>query len=264
MRIARCYPISAMPASLDSAKRKLARAKDHILDFEQREKLFWQSEPCRRVIEPDSQRPDHSVHKLKWVLPIPEILSEVAGDATNNLRSALDHTGRACSVGAGVVDPQKTHFPFSASAADLENVIKGRCKHIPPEALAIFRAFQPYMGGNDLLYALNAVCNRDKHEILVPIVSSVERVGFRIECRGYFSAPRRPTWDGANQEMVLLTLGPETKADYDLHLSTRIAFGEVEALRDLPALGVLDALSHEVEHVLVAIEAEGRRMGWFV
>ena len=43
----------------------------------------------------------------------------------------------------------------------------------------------------------------------------------------------------------------QTKADYDLDLSTRIAFGEVEALRDLPALGVLDALSHQVEHVLV-------------
>ena len=39
---------------------------------------------------------------------------------------------------------------------------------MPPEILALFRAFKPYKGGNDALWALNKLCNAKKHCALIP------------------------------------------------------------------------------------------------
>jgi hypothetical protein len=38
------------------------------------------------------------------------------------------------------------------------------------------RRFKPYKGGNDLLWALNGICNVNKHRMLVPVVIRLERM----------------------------------------------------------------------------------------
>ena len=46
------------------------------------------------------------------------------------------------------------HFPFADRHYELERVIKGRCKNVPPEIIHLIQTFKPYRNGNDLLWAL--------------------------------------------------------------------------------------------------------------
>src|SRR5829696_3666697 len=131
-----------------SPKLRIARAKKHFGSLEEGVQRFFADDPCIRVVDPHADGV-HSLHKFKLVRSIPEDLGGDAGDVLGGLRSALDHAGYASARCAGVTDPEYTSFPFASSATDLDRVINGRCKDIPPEIRAYMRALEPYEGGND-------------------------------------------------------------------------------------------------------------------
>jgi hypothetical protein len=74
-----------------SARRKIARAKQHILDLEREVTGFIGENPYVQVIEDDPQRPGYQFHKIKLTKTLPESFAVLIGDAVNNLRAALDH-----------------------------------------------------------------------------------------------------------------------------------------------------------------------------
>jgi len=74
------------------------------------------------------------------------------------------------------------------------------------------------------------------------------------------SAPR---WDSAKNEMEYLRTGPTTVADINCQFTFYVALGKVEIMEGQTALTVLNAMAGEVEPVLMAIEAEARRIGLF-
>ncbi len=61
--------------------------------------------------------------------------------------------------------------------------------------------------------------------------------------------------------MVFARVGIGSQLDYDLNFSFFVAFGEVESVRDQPAIPVLNAAASEVERIILAIETESRRIG---
>ncbi len=158
-----------MTNALASPKRTLNRAKHHILDLHQRVAAFLIQKPYAGVVEFDSTTTKY-LHKLKLTKPFPDDFATIAADAAGNLRDVLDQVGYAVAVAAGATDPDYgAFFPFCGREADFEHVAKDRCKFIPHDILTLFRSFKPYKGGNDLLWALNRICNTKKHKLIVPI-----------------------------------------------------------------------------------------------
>jgi len=252
-----------------SAKRRLSRAKKHARDLESAGIAFINSDPYRRVVELDVNGIT-KLHKIRLTKPFPEELSDFATDAFDNLRSVLDHTAYASAVVKGISSPEYACFPFSNTAENWENRAKGLCKDIPSEIAALFRSFKPYKGGNDPLWGLNELRNVNQHAILSPLGTASVQVTFD---KFFMQAPKdgsisfnlpmwNPiTWDSCKNEMVIFREDPGGHLDYDFKLTPFIAFGDVPIFKGEPVLGVFSHLAREVESVLLATEAECRRIG---
>lgn len=243
----------------DSSRRTIARAKQHIADLDKRVSAFNETKPYAHVVEPDTA--GNHLHKVKMTSRIPEDFSDIASDAVNNLRASLDQAGYSIAVALGKVEPRNAYFPFADSAANLESIIKRRCKDLPNEILALFRSFKPYKGGDDLLWTLNRICNTNKHRLLAPIGIGASGMHVRhLSGSGNFSIPV-PKWDSGKNEIVFLVVGADTEVKYDLNISFGVSFNEIDTVQGLPTIGVLNAMADSVSVIFERIRAKAFKMG---
>ena len=245
---------------LESSRRKVARAKEHIANLKVASRLFFDACPYTIVVEPDLREPKQEIHKLRLDGPLPDSFTNFTDDAVHNLRSALDNLGYALAVSSGRVDPKSTAFPFSGTALQLDNNIKGRCKDIPEEIYPLFRAYQPYKGGNDILWALNEVSITDKHKLLTVALRS--NLG-NMSGVGVLSMPLDPTWDRIKKEIEIATCVVGYTVKYHAEISLFVAFDEIAIVSGEPVLKVLDYFVDIVEDILSRVGAEARRLGIF-
>jgi hypothetical protein len=253
-------PLVFMSDPFDSSRRRIARAKEHITDLEQKIAGFTAFNPYVQVTEAHPHKPDHVVHKIKMSEPLPNFIGDIVHDVVVNLRDALDNAGYAIAVASGRSNPKFTAFPFAGSVAQMANAL-GRSKDIPQQIQSLFCGFQPYRGGNDLFWALNEICVGEKHKMVTPVGQGFVRVGASAQARGYFEMPDPHIWDRVKNEMVLITFGPDTKFQYDFDFRFFIAFNDVQIVDGQPVLGVLRALCDMTERVFFGIEAESKRLG---
>ena len=254
-----------VPDIFDSSKRRVARAKIHIHDLKGKVDPFLKDNPCSLVVEPDTDG-INNLHKIKFNAVIPDSFGEIAADALENLRAALDQAGYAVAVAAGANDPRSAYFPIGDDATNLEGIIKGGCKQIPNEIVSLFRTFEPYQGWNELIWALNKANNINKHRLLVPACVSLAQMNFSIHGSGgsgCYIPP--PAWDRGKNEIVFAIVATDVeKLQYDLKGTYCISFGEIEVLGGYPATDILNAMASEVESIVMATEAEARRIGLVV
>jgi len=191
-------------------------------------------------------------------------------DIASNLRAALDQAGYAATVASGNIKLEKTNFPFADSLANLNNNIDGPrnvCRDLPPEITAIFRGFKPYKGGNDPLWALNKLCNTKKHCALVPLQIGSATVFFVSDVIGdnWSSSTVSPNsfglgWNPEKNEITLTTTPPGVTPKITADVAFNIAIEGIETIVGEQATHVLHAMSGIVERVLMATEAECRRL----
>jgi len=238
-----------------SSKYVIERAKHHITDFERQVKEFIEINPYSVIaeIDPDTS---YEVHKIKLVKPMPVHLPGIAFDTVNNLRSALDQAVFALNFGKG---GRFAAFPFASDATHFESAVKGRCKNLPKEIVDLIRTFQPYKGGNDLLWALNEVCNTDKHAIICPVAFASTSISINGTIGSGFLMPAR-AWDRAKNEMELFRQHQGGVTDADFKITYFIAMQDVEFIHGKPANTVLRAFMRVVEGIVLALEAEARRL----
>lgn len=248
------------------SKYTLAHAKRRLAEFEGEVAAFLNSNPYAKVIEQNADGTE-DLYKIKLVKPMPIGLPGVAFDTVNNLRAALDQAGFAAARAAGN-NGREAHFPFRENSTEMQGTIrqhaggKGPSKDIPAEIFTLMVAFQPYKGGNDLLWALNKLCNTQKHKIVVPMAIANAGALFKrvIFERGPASI-MIPRWDSAKQEMILVRIARGVPRSIDIEVDTFIAIGKVDGVEGQPAIGILNGLAGVVERIIMAIEAESRRIG---
>jgi hypothetical protein len=189
--------------------------------------------------------------------------SGIVFDAVTNLRSALDQAGFAVAVAAGKKG-KDAHFPFGDTLAEVQSRAGGPSKDIPKEIFDVMVSAKPYKGGNDLLWALNKLCNTNKHEMIIPMGMAVGGVVMASgpSMKGLLSIGGH-RWDSAKNEMEFLRTGTTTIADINGQFTISVAIGKIEIVEGQPALKIFNATAGEVERVLMAIEAEARRIGLF-
>ena len=203
---------------------------------------------------------------MKLAKPVPENLQGIASDAVCNLRSALDQCSYAVCKAAGGKG-KDTYFPFGDTAAEVKSRHAQGSNEIPPEIFAVMEGFKPYQGGDDLLWALNKLSNANKHRILVPVAAMtghIQAIDFSSTGDGPARIAMNPEWDSEKNEIELGRVGPNEKFKLNMEIAFYVTFGEVAVLAREEAGTVLNTLSGKVESILMAVEAEGRRIRLFV
>jgi hypothetical protein len=250
-----------------SPKQRLGRAKHHIRTLDAGFKRFFKKQPYVSVIETHSDGVSQA-HKVKLKRKFPDRFTDITYEALEALRSALDQTAFAVAIICRVPRPEIVHFPVTGDPSKFENTVRGRLKDFPAEIVALFRAFQAYPGGNDLIVALNRTRRQGFHRLITPVGSATVRASAR---RGVIKGgpdPKYPTyipgnmiWDREKDEMIFCVVGPGGEFDYEFDFTFLITFGEVEGLTGHPVVPALSAIAGEVERVILATEAEVSRIG---
>lgn len=257
-----------MSGNLDSARSMLARAQMHIGAFREAVMAFLDSEPFLQVAELDTAS-NERVTKLKLVKAAPLELNHIAADALVNLRSALDQAGYAVATAAGGKG-RDTYFPFGDNEAEVRSRDRSGSKEIPKEIFDVMVSFKPYQGGDDFLWAMNKLCNANKHRLLNEMASRTDNATkFSLVLRK--GAPdgklqvRMPQWNHVAKELELFRCDANNNDDYhyDIQLRVFVSFGGIGVLDGHPAEGVLDLLAKKVETIISALDAEATRIRLF-
>jgi len=152
---------------------KIRRAKQHVTDLEREIRRFLDTSPYKVASKVDSQtkRPTYYVSSVE---PTPESLPLIAGDAVQNLVSALDHLAfqLVCSdTGDNPPKPNRIYFPIADDAAKYEAKKNGKMMGASQATIKAIDALRPYNGGNDLLWVLHELNNIEKHRLLLTVGS---------------------------------------------------------------------------------------------
>jgi hypothetical protein len=250
-----------MSNPFNSSRRKIARAKKHLAQLKRKVITIGNKKHLRELFtEPDSKHPQNTVYKVRFTGHVPVDCSEITGDVVNNLREALDHATYGVALASGRTKILNAYFPFSADAAHFEANLKGRCADVPNEIYPLLRSYEPYKGGSDALWALNAVCIANKHKIIIPVIRATVSAGVNVHGTGFMSMPYTLSWDRTKNEMELITLGPEAQFQGEFHFGFFIAFADIEILDGKPVIPVLDRFVEIVEIIVNEIEAGTNRL----
>jgi hypothetical protein len=252
----------------ESAMLLLRRAREHRDELNRRCKAFFDENPYTTVIE---FHRDTSLYVRKARLPkaLPPDLFPVAADAFNNLRHALDQAMCACAVAQDpAVNLDGVNFSFGKDPTDFCRKMRTTRKKIAPEIFTTVAAFEPYKtgndypGGNDHFWALNELCRANKHRSLIALRANVKQMNVNLATvfSKHSSGAMRPYWIPSKNELIAGSADRPEKLEYDLGLTFYVAIGDIEAIQGLQALDAIDLLSNKVHAVLMALEAETRRL----
>lgn len=153
------------------SRSKVARARRHIEELEQNTNKFFNSVwYCLDFCSEDELDAKGIYLTIKGR---PKDYSVIVGDVVHNLRAALDLMA-VDVVSANGGNTKDVYFPFSASAAKLDEQIKNKNFHRAAQpAIDQLKYWQPYKGGNEALRGLHDLDVSDKHKTLIPAHSLV-------------------------------------------------------------------------------------------
>jgi hypothetical protein len=153
---------------------KIERANKHIIDLNSAVRSFLDSNPyeVRAERDPQTRKP---VYYLARVDATPVCLATIAGDAIQNLRSALDHLAyQLYLVGTNDGPPSNhTYFLIERDATEYKRRLPPKVKGMRQEAIDALCAIEPYKGGKGHdFWVLHELNNIDKHRLIVTVGSS--------------------------------------------------------------------------------------------
>src|SRR5208282_3193026 len=183
----------------EQPKLLIGNAREHLHHLIVESKAFFDRNKYAVVTDTDSDIGE-KIYKARLTFRLPGKLPVIVFDVLNNLRAALDQALCASILALDVkgVRLDHIHFPFADCAANLESAIKGRCKNVPAEIVMVMRSFEPYKGGNDLLWALSRHSATNRHQRLVAIGASSDSMFIHemFASNTAISIPDPAIWDG--------------------------------------------------------------------
>lgn len=168
---------------LAAIRVKIDRAKHHILDLEQQVSAFLDTKPYKvgAKRDPQTRKP---IYYIVSVAETPISIAAIAGDALQNLRSALDHLAYRLvlsGLGSPPNHPEYIAYPIADSQAQYPSLRDGKVKGARQDAKNAIDATKPYLGGNDTLWRLHKLNNIDKHRLLLTVGSAFRSLDLGAE-----------------------------------------------------------------------------------
>src|SRR5260370_30562574 len=159
-----------MAGIADSIRIKIERANHHIADLEICVSQFLSSGPYKAIGEMDAE--GRAAYRLSGVQPVPLIIPSIAGDAIQNLRTALDYLACALWSRRNFGECKNPiSFPISDDAQKLESEGLRKIKAIAQDAIDLISGIEPFRGGKaDILWRLHHLSIIDKHRLPLAVV----------------------------------------------------------------------------------------------
>ncbi len=253
---------------VDPIRLKIERADKHIGDLNIVLRAFIDSRPYTvgTKNDPQTRRLIYYVVKAK---PIPTEAALIAGDILQNLRTALDYLVCALVRANGKSDKMSA-FPIT----DEEPVSKqqkarfdAKIEGVRDEAKKIIRRIKPYKGGDDILWSLHALNNREKHRLLFTVGAAFNSFNIGAHASAIMQehvaktwgihVPRISLWAAPTDRMFPLKAGdelfidaPDAKPNKDINFTFDIALDEPGVIAGEPLLVVIRARQQRVMEIV--------------
>lgn len=249
---------------MDDVLLKIERADKHIKELHTALRAFIDSRPytVRTKTDPQTRRLIYYIAKAE---PVPVELALITSDIFQNLRTALDYLVCALVRANGASDRQSAFpildaGPISGNAkAQFEQKTEG----MRDEAKDIIRGIKPYKGGDDLLWSLHKLNNRDKHRLLFTVGTALRSLDLgsymigKVRKRWGPSVPDLSLWVTPSDRLFPLKLGDEVFSDVpdaepseDLKFVFDVALDEPGIVTGEPLIAVVRARQQRVMRVV--------------
>jgi hypothetical protein len=265
--------MSTADERLKQVTAKITRAKEHVADLERERRAFLDTNPFKVAAKRDPET-RKLVYYVMSAEATPDCLPLIAGDAIQNLMSALDHLAYQLvwSDTAGHPQyPDRIHFPVGDDKEKYEKKKRRHMKGAHEETLEAIDAMEPYKGGNNLLWALYRLNNIDKHRMLFTVGS--QAAGINVgqlsanEVRGVFPADTVAAFEAMNAFLIPADKGFPLKAGFVLYIGGvdeepnpnqqfrfEVVLSEPEVIDDgKPLLETASELTGLVEHIVTRL-----------
>jgi hypothetical protein len=195
-----------------SARLKVERAKKHIRDLHALFLSFEREEPCTVASRDDLQTQERTYY-VERIKKVPTDFAVIAGDALQNLRSALDHLiYQAIFKETGSWPTKRTiSFPIGQNSTEYAPPkFGGRVEGLGEPAIKVLSSLKTYKGGNDWLWRLHSLNNLDKHKLLIPAFTSLSSHRITSSIRNKMMANfMNPLNSGVMPQMYRVNVAPE-------------------------------------------------------
>ncbi len=261
-----------MTGSLDGCRAKVERAKKHVSDLQNAIDAFFKTNPY--VVGP---KRDPETRKLIYyvvsVRDTPLAIPAIAGDAFQNLRSALDHLAfQLWQVGTGGKGPfEHVYFPARFnSAAEYKAKRLGQVQGMRPDAIKAIDAVEPYKGGKgDILWRLHQLNLIDKHRLLLTVGSAYRSIDIgghlnRMFVEVFPERKGRPTMSlhlRPADRLCPLEAGdelfidhPDAEVDKDLKFTFEVALSEPQVADGEPLVETVKQMSDIISDLIPTFE----------
>jgi hypothetical protein len=196
---------------------------------------------------------DFEIVEIRGLGELPDDVGDAASSALQNSRSALDALAWAVANRTGPpAKPKQVAFPIAASFEEFkERRIQENNARLGSDWLCFIWDAMPYLGGNELLYALHDANNRDKHR-------SIIRVEARIKPHVTVQAGSEPL--SVNLQAMFnpkngVELGRypvEMKSQTKIEPILNITFTDIPVVEDEPVVTALQRFSDEAARIISA------------
>ena len=124
-------------------------------------------------------------------------------------------------------------------------------------------SFKPYKGGDDLLWALNQLCNGHKHEMVTATAMYVGGGDIKhMTMENVISYGFPPIWNADENEMVLAHLKAGSKFEHEFRIRACMSFvSKIDVLAGRPVDGILKDLAATVRRIVNDLEAKAKEIG---
>jgi hypothetical protein len=239
-----------------NARLKIERANRHIdsmiKDSSPLSKDLYEiiNGPARSVAP--LAKPDgfHAAYRPKK--PIVQHFGAIIGDTVNNLRESLDYWINTAIAAIG--PKRKVYFPFSEERKNLETspnypAIK---QSFPDLADFIGKKIQPCRDTNLHLWGATSLCNANKHNDFVPVVTLVEIAGINMRV-GTHVFKDHAVRDDADRPIKMAWDGRPISIDENFRASVEITFPKGAIFENQPVIPTLTNMSQAVTQTLAAL-----------
>lgn len=211
------------------------------------------------MFEPDQEIGGYVV-RITPLQFAPARLSAIAADAAHNLRAALDILWRLALHGNSPT-ARGAHFPIFDTAKEFEARKWGEPQRPNVrKAVDLLKAAKPYKGGNDALWALDAIDTRDKHEMLMLTVGTFRSLLIRAYPDTTILMKREDFVAPVEDGTLMCRLGGEftsVPVEMQHEFVFEVTFGQGEALEGEPILPALHQMAEAVDSLVEAFLTAG-------
>ena len=253
---------------------KVERAKFHISDLQREVRRFLDTNPYKITIkrDPESRKPIYYVSNVEQA---PGSIALIAGDAIQNLMSALDHLAyQLVCVSTNDIPPRpnRIYFPFADSPTEYETIKTRKIEGARQDIFDAIDLIKPYKGGNDLLWSLCRLNNIEKHRLLLTVGSRSPAMNFGQFMQKHIAKmwPETtfPVTDLFFREedgefpikagLELFIDAPDAEFDEKLQFRFDIAISEPQILEAQSLIETLNQMANLVEGIIATLEPKLR------